>query len=158
MASKARAFFERHLAKLRQIAEERGAHFADVLAEVVETPNQLAKMLDALRKPEERVETLTKRYREQYFEWLANIAIEGASRDFEASAARRRGGQARAKQRQDKSMTACQKIIETEARLIAEGHREWGLNKAIARALDLNPEYVRKVRDTWRTMKKAGPS
>ena len=151
--SKAKVIFERHLTLLRTTAESVGLHFGDILMWALDnsdTPKHV-KLANLLMTPDERVPHLINRYRVEFFEWLANQGIDQLD-------ARRRGGQTRGEQRHSESIARQTKILEMESTLLATGCKSRGLNKRIAKELDEESEYVRKVRAGRSRTRKAAAS
>ena len=151
--SKASAAFEKHLLALRTDAEGKGVHFSDSLMCALDnsdTPTHV-KLANLLMKPDERVPHLINSYRVEYFEWLANQAIDQLD-------ARKQGGKTRGAQIIRESLARQNKILEKEAELLANGGKSRGLNKLIARELDEEKDYVRKVRAARSRTRKAAAS
>ena len=151
--SKASAAFEKHLLALRTDAEGKGVHFSDSLMRALDNSDQPKheKLANLLMTPDARVPHLIDRYRVEYFEWLANQALDQRE-------ARKSGGKKRGAQMIRESLARQNKILEKEAELLAIGSKSRGLNKLIARELDEDTEYVRKVRAARSRTRKAAAS
>ena len=116
--SKASAEFEKHLLALRTDAEGKGVHFSDSLMCALDnsdTPTHV-KLANLLMKPDGRVPHLINRYRVEYFEWLANQALDQRE-------ARKSGGKKRGAQMIRESLARQNKILEKEAELLAIGSK-----------------------------------
>jgi len=75
--TKANDLFEKHLEYLRKEANEKGIHLADILDMVADAPPENVALAEILltESPDKRAAMLIKRYRIQFYAWLAD---EGA--------------------------------------------------------------------------------
>lgn len=84
--TKANDLFEQHLEYLRTSAKEKGIHFADILDMVADAPPgnvALAEML-LTESPDKRAAMIIKRYRIQFYGWLADEGARIADKLIEA--------------------------------------------------------------------------
>lgn len=143
--SKIRIVFEGHVEDLRETAREKAISFIDLLLLMMKrkAPSTGSRVLNALLAVDEA--TLIANYRLEFFERAANDAIEEVNKDWKLRAARKRGGEMRAKHLMQRKAGKATKILTAIDRLTAEGCNRI-TNKRIAKECDLEPEYVRKMR------------
>lgn len=142
--SKIRIVFEGHVEDLRETAREKAISFIDLLLLMMKrkAPSTGSRVLNALLAVDEA--TLIANYRLEFFERAANDAIEEVNKAWKLRAARKRGGEMRAKHLMQRKADKATQILTAEKQLKACGIRL--SNKAIAKKCGLEPEYVRKER------------
>jgi hypothetical protein len=138
--------FASHLIYLKGLATKRRIDLSEVLSALVSNKSALTDIVEHALTPAARTRRLIARYRVQFYEWTADMAMGDAERWFKDVAGRRKGGKQSGDARRATSLARKRRIIEKAAEMSAGVAGKKVTNKAVARALDEDPEYVRHTR------------
>lgn len=148
--SQVKGIFERHIDALRRNSLETKTDFLLLLnmalygrkKQIPPYRFRLAELLDPIAGERDLIE----RYRVEYYEMIANAGLEKFKELQTIIESRKQGGKRTGEILSGKRQEKIAQILEAEAKLLSEGYKERGINKLIARQLNLDVEYVRKAR------------
>ena len=142
--SKAESLFENHVKVFRKLAKEDPIALNTLLIAAISGPTTQQHHLAYLLDPVSAERKLTERYRIEFYEMLANWGLEKAS---EESNSKRKGGKVRGAQLKEQGAKTLTDVLELEASLLANSCPPREINKRIAKQLELEPSYIRRVRN-----------